>query len=98
MPEVTKLGIGSIGAVCSGVGASGTRAIATAVIMATRTGPRADGWALTRSEARWQPRARTMPTTGAIAIAHRVGTAELSTGTLCRKLQSPGTPVLIPFR
>ena len=70
----------------------------TAVIIATRTGPRADGWAFTRSMARWTPRASTMPIVGATAMAQRVGTAELSTGTLCRNAQMPGTPVLIPFR
>ena len=39
-----------------------------------------------------------MPTTGAIAMAQRVGTAELSTGTLCSTDQMPGTPVLMPLR
>ena len=97
-PEVTNSGTGAIGVVGSGVGASGTRAIATAVIMATRTGPRADGCARTRSMARWQPRASTMPTIGAMAIAQRVGTAELSTGTLCSTDQMPGMPVLMPLR
>src|SRR5262245_32901296 len=98
VPEVTNSGTSVIGALRTGVGTSGTRAMATEVIIATRTGPRADGWVRTRSIAFWQPIASTMPTTGAIAIAQRVGTAELSTGTLCSTDHVPWTPVLMPFR
>ena len=46
-------GTGSILTVVSWTGTSGTSAIATAVIMATRIGPRVCGWVRTWSAARW---------------------------------------------